>query len=205
MDLQSVLEVLGRCRALRDVTISDYSPDLSKADLWPITNCEILLGLEIRIEGEVRMSDEEVGELMRHLPRLQCLRLRQDEESVTHVTPNTTLRALAIVAAACPLIEEISMGVDCNPANIPTDLPTSRHQSLQDIDAYHSPLVDSSKSSVAMYLASLSDVATFSFTGHHRNYYINDLWSEVSEMVQTIRMAHQQTTEHTAVLKGTES
>ncbi|KAG9006745.1 hypothetical protein FRB94_013869 [Tulasnella sp. JGI-2019a] len=146
-------------------------------------------GLQVTTEGDVKMTDSEVGELVQHLPLLRVFKLHRDQNSSIRSTipPTMTLGAFAIIATACPRIEEISIAANCNLESIPDDLPIVRHKHFANISLYCSPIVGTDKSVVAIYLASLPDVANFSINGYDHDGDIEELWRQVAGLIATIR------------------
>ncbi|KAG9008162.1 hypothetical protein FRB93_006729 [Tulasnella sp. JGI-2019a] len=128
VDLEFVLGGIVKHIHLRHLSLRHIVINtLRTKTLYKLAVCNELESLEIDIMAQSivdpRVVDEDVGNLLKRLPRLTTLTLRLlDRKSV----PLLSLRTLALAVSHCPLLERAALFVDATtPITLPLDTPTA--------------------------------------------------------------------------------
>ncbi|KAG8994534.1 hypothetical protein FRB94_009807 [Tulasnella sp. JGI-2019a] len=82
--------------------------------LGPLRFCSMLETLSIALAPRIPMHDNDLEALLSHLPHLINFRIEDVRWKVSSARSNLTLRALAIIATLCPMIQSISIKLDAS-------------------------------------------------------------------------------------------
>ncbi|KAG9000463.1 hypothetical protein FRB93_012668 [Tulasnella sp. JGI-2019a] len=107
----------GTFKGLKSLILESYGDDSevpSIETLGPLRLCSMLETLSIVLLPRINIHDNDLEMLLSHLPRLIDFTFGCAWQRGSAKRPNLTLRALAIVATSCPMIQSISINLDAS-------------------------------------------------------------------------------------------
>ncbi|KAG8880329.1 hypothetical protein FRB98_005178 [Tulasnella sp. 332] len=111
-DVEDVIALAASCTKLESLTIYASDPRaLPSGFIRPLHACKCLQVLEIQASQRMELYDEDIESLVSHMHDLRLLMLWSDHNTSRN-PPSTTVRAISIIAAWCPMINHIGLQID---------------------------------------------------------------------------------------------
>ncbi|KAG8997131.1 hypothetical protein FRB94_007864 [Tulasnella sp. JGI-2019a] len=153
MEVERVLQAIQVHSALLHLTLQSMELEsASERALQPLSSLHKLKTLEVSLKAtSMRIRDEDVGELLEHLPNLESLTLALQEDTEYVLT----LRTLVSALNHCPLLRDIGLLVDASTPLVPV-FTQPPHRSIRSLA--FGDLLDSLRVS---HLDSAGEVAAF--------------------------------------------
>lgn len=136
--------------------------------LRPLHACKHLQVLRISTLQRFELGDGDIEALVSHLPHLRKLTLRSRwKYNTLGELPLTTLRALSIVAAYCPMITEIVLQI--NTSTGAESYPSAPHKNLRRVHVDNSPLNSDMVQPLVLFFDRLSENERFTLHDWERD------------------------------------